>query len=83
MTSLANALPNIEVSSLQSGNGYLLVEESNLRIINNYKRIIHIFNLKDYEEIINKLEISIKNLQEKTDIPNSLILNFNNLKENF
>lgn len=77
------AQPLLEIDEINSGNGYVLLNESEIKITHDYKRIMHIIDLDQYRDCINKLESNIIQLHEKTKIRATLLYNLKHLKEDF
>lgn len=73
----------IEVIDVTQGNGFALIRQDEIKIIKNYKKILHLINLTQYDENIKIIKNNVNRLKIVTNIPETLMYNLIHLENDF
>lgn len=82
---LPSSLPQIiELQNLNNNNGYVTIKLDDVKTIRNFKKILHVINITEYEDARDIIQNNLKTLEGKdkplTPMYNTLVNNFNLLQ---
>lgn len=74
---------SIEVNEVNSGNGFLLIKQKEIKIIQQYSKILHVINLTQYDENIQTIKTNIIQISTITTIPETTLHTIKQLEHDF